>query len=156
MRRKDREVTELTKIREILTKCKVCRIAICDSEGLYIVPMSFGWELCGDNLTLFLHSAKEGRKVSSFRLGCDAAFETDCDITLREGETACRYGCCYASIIGNGRIEPVEDDTEKARALRILMKCQTGRDFDFTKTETDTVAVFKLQAEKFTCKAREK
>ena len=156
MRRKDREVTELTKIREILEKCKVCRIAIRDSEGLYIVPMSFGWELCGGNLTLFLHSAKEGRKVNSFRKGCDAAFETDCDITLKEGGTACQYGCCYASLIGNGRIESVEDDTEKARALGIMMKCQTGRDFDFTKKETDTVAVFRLKADGFTCKAREK
>ena len=154
MRRSDREVTDISEIRSILSRCKVLRIAMTDENGLYIVPMNFGWEMDGDLLTIYLHSAKEGRKVSAFMSGCSVAFETDCDTALKQGDIACKYGYLYSSIIGNGNISHVTDDNEKAHALECIMQSQTGSTFSFTKEQTDTVFVFKISADSYSCKAR--
>ena len=42
MRRKDREVTDIEKIKEILDACKVSRIGLMDVGMVYIVPMNHG------------------------------------------------------------------------------------------------------------------
>ena len=46
MRRSERQVTDLVAIQAIVAACRVCRLAVWDREGPYIVPMSFGalWE----------------------------------------------------------------------------------------------------------------
>ena len=43
MRRKDRHITQPDRIMSIIDGCSVCRIAMQDGEGLYIVPLSFGY-----------------------------------------------------------------------------------------------------------------
>jgi len=53
LRRKDREVTEIKELIQIIDQCKVCRIAIQDSAGLYIVPMNFGYAYENNQLVLF-------------------------------------------------------------------------------------------------------
>ena len=63
MRRKDREVTNPEEIESILRRCRVCRIAMQDEEGLYILPLSYGYEMDNGCLTLYFHGAKEGRKI---------------------------------------------------------------------------------------------
>ena len=64
MRRKDREIQDLEQLESILKECSVVRIAAQDEDGLFIVPVNFGYRLEGEKLTLLIHSAMEGRKVS--------------------------------------------------------------------------------------------
>ena len=52
MRRKDREITDIEEIRDIIEKCKVCRLAMQDEEGLYLVPLNFGYEFEEESLAL--------------------------------------------------------------------------------------------------------
>lgn len=42
MRRKDREITEPAKIREIIEASHCCRLGFFDGKEVYIVPLSFG------------------------------------------------------------------------------------------------------------------
>ena len=39
MRRKDREVTDSQKIREIILSCRCCRLGFYDNGQVYIVPL---------------------------------------------------------------------------------------------------------------------
>ena len=39
MRRKDREVTDSQKIREIILSCRCCRLGFYDNGEVYIVPL---------------------------------------------------------------------------------------------------------------------
>lgn len=153
MRRADRAVTGPAAQREILDRCKVLRIALQDEEGLYIVPVTFGyvWE---DSLTLYLHSAREGRKVKAMERGCQVAFETDCAYALAPGETACKYSCAYESLVGTGTAFPVEDWQEKAKALAAIMTHQTGGQFAFTEDQTSSVAVFRISVKELSGKRR--
>lgn len=54
MRRKDREVTNLDEIVEIMKGCDVCRIAINDEIYPYILPVNFGFELVDGNIVIYI------------------------------------------------------------------------------------------------------
>lgn len=63
MRRKDREITDIHTILELVSECKVCRLAMTDGGVPYIVPLNYGYEYADGALTFYFHSAKEGRKL---------------------------------------------------------------------------------------------
>ena len=43
MRRSDRMITDREEIVDVLDSCKVFRMAVHDEEGVYIVPLNFGY-----------------------------------------------------------------------------------------------------------------
>ena len=59
MRRKDREITDLSEIREILEEGKVLRLALSIYDRPYIVPLFYGFEEKDGNFVFYMHSAKE-------------------------------------------------------------------------------------------------
>ena len=64
MRLKKREITDPEILREILESCEVVRIGAMDEEGMFIVPMNYGYDVREEDGTLhvclYLHGAKEG------------------------------------------------------------------------------------------------
>ncbi|MDD2955524.1 MAG: pyridoxamine 5'-phosphate oxidase family protein [Oscillospiraceae bacterium] len=155
MRRKDREVTDDSELLEILKECKVCRVAMVDGKTPYILPLNYGFRFKGGKLTLYFHSAKEGRKLDILSQNPIVAFEMDCGHRLvGEGEVPCRYGYAFRSIVGSGSASLVTDPEEKMAALSLLMEHQTGRRFAFDNAMCDTVAVFRIDAAEFCGKIR--
>ena len=152
MRRSDKEVKDLADLREIIESCLVCRIAMIENSLPYIVPMNFGCSVDGSELILYFHSAKEGRKMEIMRQNSQVAFEMDCQHQLIAAEKACQYGFVYASIIGHGRVEFIESALEKAEALNLIMKHQTGKTFSFGDAELQSVCVYKIVVEAYTGK----
>ena len=67
MRRKDREVTEMEEIQQIFDECKVCRIGIMDENGPYIVPVNYGYVRKEGKVILYIHGAREGKKIDLIR-----------------------------------------------------------------------------------------
>ena len=155
MRRKDRQITDLEAIRAILDKAKVLHLAMIDGDRPYVVPLNYGYTLADGRLTLYLHSAKEGRKLDVLQQNDRVAFVLETDVSpVSGGDIPCKYGEAYASVMGEGRAVLLTDSAEKMAALSILMKTQTGRDFAFTPAMTDAVAVLRLDVDSFTAKAR--
>lgn len=155
MRRKDREVTEIEEIKKILDTCKVCRIGMYDKGKVYIVPMNMGYVLENGKLVLYFHGAKTGRKMEMIQQNPEVGFEMDCGHELVEGSLACQYSYYYASIIGDGRAEIVTDPEQKLRALSVIMKHQTGREFEEFKTNPkmeQAVAIIRVEVEEYSCK----
>lgn len=152
MRRKDREVTDIKELTQIIDECKVCRIGMADEEGIYIVPLNFGYEFQKDRLVLYFHGAKEGRKVNAVRKSPGVCVEMDCEHRLIAEDTACRCGYSFKSIIGNGTACIVDDMEEKKKGLTLLMKHQMDRNDVFTDTMADSVLVFKVVLDTFTGK----
>lgn len=154
MRRKEREITDRAELLSIMDGCMVCRVALQDEEGLYIVPLSFGYALEGEELRLYFHSAKEGRKVRAIGQGAPAAFEMDEEFVLVPGETACTHGGRFCSIVGSGWIAPVEETSAKQRALEALMQHMTGEAWSITAEQTKAVHVYELTVKQISGKAR--
>ena len=154
MRRKDREITDAEEIRRILSRARVLHLGLNDDEGPYVVPMHYGFTFEDGKLTLYVHCAKEGRKLDLLRRDGRVFVEIDTDEALLPGETACAWGARYASVMGRGRAAIVEDAAEKCRALTLLMRTQTGKDFSITPEMAAAVTVLRIDVETYTAKAR--
>ena len=155
MRRKDREITDETAIRAILDKAQVLHLAMIDGDRPYVVPLHYGYSLIDGRLTMYLHSAKEGRKLDVLQKNGRVAFVLETDVaSISGGEIPCKYGAAYASVMGEGKAVFLTDPAKKAAALQILMRTQTGRAFAFTTEMTASVAVIRVDVDSFTAKAR--
>ena len=154
MTRREREVTDTNKILEILDKAKVLHLGLVDGDEAYVVPMNYGYVYENDKLTLYLHGARRGRKLDLMRANPKVFFEMDCDIVPFEGDVACKYGITYSSIMGRGIAQIVDEPEEKMKALSVLMKTQTGKDFEFNEKLVSVVAVIRIDVSEFTAKCR--
>ncbi len=159
MRRKDREVTDIQEILQIVGKAKTLHLGLIDGDHPYIVPLHYGYEYAEDKheLTFYLHGAKEGHKLDLIEKNPNACIELECDIELVSGgDNPCKYGSTYASVIGKGRVKILQDIQERIKGLKLLMKNQTGREFDIDERMASSVAVIKISLSEFTAKARPK
>lgn len=113
MRLKKREITDPEILREILESCEVVRIGAMDEEGMFIVPMNYGYDVREEDGTLhvclYLHGAKEGRKAAAFAADPRVAVEMDYNHEVITGDYTCAYSYAYRSIMGNGTITEVTD-----------------------------------------------
>lgn len=159
MRRKDREVVDIGEILQIVDKAKVLHLGLFDGDFPYIVPLHYGYEYTEDNreLTFFMHSAKEGHKLDLIGKNPNVCVELESDVEpVSGGENPCKYGATFASLMGKGHIEIVDDAQEKIRGLKLLMKNQTGREFQMGAEMAASVAVLKVRLTEFTAKSKPK
>jgi nitroimidazol reductase NimA-like FMN-containing flavoprotein (pyridoxamine 5'-phosphate oxidase superfamily) len=154
MRRKDREVISKEGLLSIVSHCKVCRIALMDGDLPLIYPLNFGYEWEGKFPVFYFHSAKEGKKAALLKEGATVSFEMDCGHELMPGPSPCEYGFRFRSVMGKGRIHFPKTGEEKCRALSLLMRHQTGKEFAFTDEMACSVLIFSLSVEKMTGKER--
>ena len=157
MRRKDREITDIQQILNIISKAKILRLGLFDGDYPYVVPLHYGYEYAENRLVFYMHSAKEGHKLELIANNPHVCVELDCGVDLISGgEVPCIEGCTFAAVIGRGVAEIVSDEKEKIKGLSLLMKHQTDRDFAFTGEMAATVAVIRVTLNDFTAKSRPK
>lgn len=155
MRRKDREIIDSAKIDKIISSCQCCRIGFQDGDGVYIVPLNFGYVHEGDQRIFYFHGACKGHKIDLAKEAPNVGFELDTQYALRTADAACNFTNTYQSIIGCGVIEIVEDLPEKERGLRSLMEQSTGKDcWTFIPAMLNSVIVLKLTVKELSCKER--
>lgn len=157
MRRADREITNIDEIAEVIKSCSCCRLGFNDDGEVYIIPLNFGFELKDSKITFYFHGAKQGRKIELIENSPQVGFELDTNhrvYSLNEDSIACDYTASYKSVIGTGKVSVVQGREEKMHGLNLLMEQCTGkRDWTFDDKMLNSVAVFKLEANKFSCKA---
>ena len=149
MRRKDKEITDRQTIEDILNKAEVLRLAMCDNGEPYLIAMNHTFsEGC-----LYMHSAKEGRKIDILRKNNRVAFQTDTDVEVIAGDDACSCSTRYRSVFGTGRALLIDDRQEKAKALDAIMTKYTGRTgFDYPEKVFDRTLIIKVEIESLTGK----
>lgn len=153
MRRKDREVTDGAKIREIISSCHCLRLGLVDNGRAYIVPLNFGFKESEGKYTFYFHGAKQGRKIELIEKNGYASFEMDTNYKLNEAEESCGYSARFQSVMGEGSVSFVEDKAEKIKALNEIMRQNTGKgDWTFSEDMLNAVCVFKLTTEQLSCK----
>ncbi len=156
MRRKDREVTDITQIQEILNHAVHMHLGINDDGYPYIVPMHYGYEYIDDTFVFYMHGAKQGHKKDLITQDPRVFVQIDTDIEMVPGDIACDYSSCYASFMGKGIIEVIEDDEEKKYGLNVLMKQQTGNEFEFNPYMVAAVDVYRVVVKEFSAKRKAK
>ena len=154
MTKRERQVTDENQIRHILDAAKVLRLGLAVDNEPYVVPMNYGYTLENGKLVLYLHSAVQGKKLDMMRENPRVFFELDCDLAPFEGEKPCQYGLVYSSVMGRGTAAIVEDTAGKIEAMKLLMKTQTGKDFEFNEKLVSIVAVIRIDVAEYTAKHR--
>ena len=160
MRLHKREVKDTEDLRHILESCKVVRVGAVDEEGMFIVPVNFGYLLeetqeGSQNLKLYFHGAASGRKADTFSCSPEVAFEMDGSHALIRGDYACSYSYAYESIMGNGRIRVVEDHEEKIYGLSLIMKhLDADSEIFFSEDALTRTKIYCIEASHFTGKRR--
>ena len=155
MRRKDREIKEHNEIVEVIRNCDICRLGLVDGEYAYILPLNFGMEQDEEGkVTLYFHSALEGRKTELLKEGLKASFEMDTkhEIEYNEGRGYCTY--YFESVMGRGTIHILNDD-EKFEALKKLMDhYHPGANAYFNTAAIPRTLVYALEVEEMTGKRK--
>jgi nitroimidazol reductase NimA-like FMN-containing flavoprotein (pyridoxamine 5'-phosphate oxidase superfamily) len=157
MRRQEREITEWEEKIAVVQGCKVMRLGIYDGQLPYVVPVNFGYSVKNEELTLYFHGAREGRKVNALNEFPLVCFEMDSEHKLAESKLACNYSYSYASVIGTGTVWFLESPAEKVEALQFIMEHQTAKkmSFHFEEVMLNRTAVFRLVINEFTVKRHE-
>ena len=155
MTKREYRITDEAQIRGILDTAKVLRLGLAVDNEPHIIPLNYGFCLENGKLTVYMHSALKGKKLDMIRENPKVFFEIDCDMEpFGEGDIPCQYGMVYSSIMGKGKACIVEDVEEKIRAMKILMKTQTDKDFEFNDRLVSIVAVIRIDVEGYTAKHR--
>ena len=154
MTKRERQITDEAQILKILDTAKVLHLGLCVNDEPYVVPMNYGYTMEEGKLVLYLHSALQGKKLDMIRSNPRVFFELDCDRLPFEGDKPCQYGLVYSSVMGRGTARIVEDVEEKKQAMTLLMKTQTGKDFEFNDRLVSIVSVIRIDVTEYTAKHR--
>ena len=153
MRRSDRELRDPGQLLEIIDACKVFRLAMAAEGRPYLVPLNFGYAYEGGQFEFYFHSALQGRKLDLLRQNPQVCFELDCGHALVPAGLPCGYSYRYASVIGEGTVELVEEPARKVLYLQRLLRHQTGQDFPLQEEQAASVAVGRILVHSLTGKA---
>ena len=154
MTKRERQITDESQIMAILDEAKVLHLGLAVNNEPYVVPMNYGYTHEDGKLVMYLHSAVRGKKLDMIRANPKVFFEIDCDHVPFEGEVPCQYGLSYSSVMGKGIARIVDDVEEKKKAMSVLMKTQTQKDFTFEDRLVSIVAVIRIDVEGYTAKHR--
>ncbi len=153
MRRKDREIRDFTRMTEILKSCGCCRLGLVDAGSAYIVPMNFGYEIQGETVFLYFHSAKEGRKIDLLSSQTSMTFEADCGHELLTADNACGFSYRYRCVMGRGTIEILARADDKIHGLQKIMEHYSGTGgHAFDPRMLDRIDVLRLDVAEWSCK----
>jgi len=154
MRRKDREVTDLTEILDIIDRCPVCHLGMSVDNVPYIVPMNFGYSYADGEITFYFHGALEGKKVDFLTQNRNVFFCLDLAHELIVGATDGAYSYKYESVMGSGVAEFIERDDDKIHALKNMMSRFKKHEIELSAADEilKRVLVFKVTSKDFTGK----
>lgn len=149
MRRKDKQIENKETIEKVINESLVCRLALAKENVPYLVPVSFGY----DGKCLYVHTAKEGKKIDYLESNNQVCFEFDINVkTIEHESVACKWTTSYQSVIGFGKMTEITDFEEAAYALNQIMLHYSGKEWEMTEKMLATVKMWKIEIEEMTGK----
>ncbi|MFZ0483018.1 MAG: pyridoxamine 5'-phosphate oxidase family protein [Desulfobacterales bacterium] len=151
MRRSDKEITDRKAIEDIISRSKVCKLAMCEENRPYIVPLCFGFK----NNTLYFHSAPKGKKIEILKKNPDVCFEFEIFTQIIKSAKACKWGMRYKSVIGFGKAGFITDDDLKRQAFDIIMNQYADGSFIYEDALLKSVVLINVEIQSMTGKQSE-
>ncbi len=151
MRRSDKEITDRKAIEDIILRSKVCKLAMCEENRPYIVPLCFGFK----NNTLYFHSAPKGKKIEILKKNPNVCFEFEILTQIIKSAKACKWGMRYRSVIGFGKAGFITDDDLKRQAFDIIMNQYADGSFIYEDALLKSVVIINVEIQSMTGKQSE-
>ncbi len=143
-----KDITETNQLEAIIKRCQICRIGMIDGNRPYVLAFNFGYH----NKTIYLHCAKEGKKIDVLQKNNQVCieFDTDHELFARHEHVACSWRWKYRGVLAWGKAVFVDDNDEKLHALKIFMQNYSDRDFKFSKPAVDNIQIIKIKIDEWT------
>jgi uncharacterized protein len=143
--------TDKDAIESIIRECQVCYVGMVDDDDTpYVVPFNFGY----DDGFIYLHSAREGRKMNILKKNnrvC-VTFSTGHELRHTSEGVACSYSMKFKSVMAFGHVEFIEDFDQKVAILNKVMTHYTGKDFTYNAPSIHEVATYRVVIDDMTGK----
>lgn len=101
----------------LLRRAEVLRLGFSDADGPYVVPVNFGYE----NGRIYVHGARDGRRIAAAAAGVRMCFEVDEGEIVR-GDRPCGFTSRFSSVIGHGIARLLTSPGDKRRGLDAIMR----------------------------------
>ncbi len=148
MRKKEKEVTDVSVMEDQLQRAEIMRLAFCDADEPYVVPVCFAYQ----DGVIFVHSAREGRKLEMIRRSGKVCFEVD-SYKIVKKDLPCKWTIDYTSLIGLGDATLVEDVTKKKEALNAIMTHYgASPPFEYAEAALAKMLIIRIAVRSMTCK----
>jgi uncharacterized protein len=115
VRRKDREITNLEEMRQVLKVTKYVTVALCMGNEPYLVSLSHGYDQTKN--CIYFHCAPEGKKLIYAKANPNVWGQAVLDFGVTE---ECDYA--YTSVHFQGKLTLITDAAEKKHAMQILVR----------------------------------
>jgi hypothetical protein len=152
MRHPERELKDQETIAAILGQAPIGRMATVNRKGIPVIkPLNF---LYSDG-KIYIHSSMKGEKIQDIRRGSPVGFEVDEPVAYRvTGESACKAGYYYRSIIIKGEASLVKRRGKKLEILEQMMeKYQPEKGYgEFGKEALTKTAIIEISIKEITGK----
>ncbi|WP_343187239.1 pyridoxamine 5'-phosphate oxidase family protein [Anoxynatronum sibiricum] len=136
--------TKREAVEKLMQDATVVRLALCDGEQPYVVPVNFG---VGEG-KLYFHSGAKGTKVDILSRNPRVAFEMDADVTVVRHPEACHWSMKYRSLVGTGIARLLTDPAEKKAGLdRLMAHHAPGEAFPYDEKMMTVTHVYEIAVE---------
>lgn len=120
-RRSERAVADLNELIALLQKARVLQLAFNADPFPYVVSVNFGAQVKDDELYLYIHGAREGRRFELLKSAAAVGFTAVIEDKLHLTSIPCSATNYYASVCGGAQPELLEGD-EALEGLWVLMQ----------------------------------
>ena len=137
MRRKDKEIKDKDQIEQVIQDARVCHLAVADNGQPYVVPLNFGYR----NGVVYFHSAREGRKIDMLKTNPRVCLAFSNPGKVVRGDTACKWGQAFESVIAFGEAHLVEGEDERRAGLDAIMAHYDGPEGEYPESKLKITTV---------------
>lgn len=148
MRRKEKQINSHEDMEAVIAEAQICRVAFCDGDIPYIVPMCFGYA----GKVFYFHCAAEGRKLDILSRNNTVCIELEAGVSVKAGAKACDWGMNFRSVIAYGQAERVDAPDAKRRALDLIMARYAQGPFDYVEAALAKTVILKVGVRSMTGK----
>lgn len=143
-----RDIEQENILEEIIHSCNTCHVAMVEDDKPYLLGFNFGYK----DKTIYLHCAKEGKKLDILRKNNNVCvyFDSDHHLFARHKEVACSWRMRYRSVMAHGKAELINDYDQKENALKIFMSNYSDINFKYSKPAIDNILIIKIKIDSWT------
>lgn len=115
LRRQEQEIKDTAELKAILAKTQYVTVAMCRNDEPYLVTLSHGYD--EEKNAIYFHCAFEGKKIDFLKANNRVWGQAIVDRGYVQG----RCDHLFSSVQFSGRVTFVADETEKRRALAVMI-----------------------------------
>ena len=146
MVRKEKYITDKATLEKIIAKATICRLSMVDGEKPYMIPLNFGYT----DGSFYFHTGLRGKKLGILQKNPNVCIEIDVDHQMVEGETACKWGMKFRSVLAFGVAMVLMADEEKRSALQTIMNQYSTENWNFPDEKLAITQLIRVDVDSMT------